>query len=83
MTRPAELKYSPSHEWTRLEDGIATVGITDFAVEQLGDLVFIDLPAGSETLKKNRSSSTCSNTKTCLPRKMNTESNWDSVFETY
>ena len=52
MTRPAELKYSPSHEWTRIEDGIATVGITDFAVEQLGDLVFIDLPAGSETVAR-------------------------------
>ena len=52
MTRPAELKYSPSHEWTRLDDGIATVGITDFAVEQLGDLVFIDLPAGSENVSR-------------------------------
>ena len=52
MTRPAALKYSPSHEWTRLEDGIATVGITDFAVEQLGDLVFIELPSGAETLAR-------------------------------
>ena len=44
MTRPVDLKYSPSHEWARIEDGTVTVGITDHAVEQLGDLVFVDLP---------------------------------------
>ncbi|MGH8492908.1 MAG: glycine cleavage system protein GcvH [Moraxellaceae bacterium] len=41
---PAELKYAPSHEWVRVEDDIATVGITDHAQDALGDLVFVELP---------------------------------------
>jgi glycine cleavage system H protein len=41
---PAELKYTNSHEWVRLEDGIATIGITDFAQSELGDVVYVDLP---------------------------------------
>lgn len=52
MTRPVDLKYSPSHEWARIEDGTATVGITDHAVEQLGDLVFVDLPQAGTTIGK-------------------------------
>jgi glycine cleavage system H protein len=44
MKRPVDLKYASSHEWVRLEGDVATVGITDFAVEQLGDLAFVDLP---------------------------------------
>ena len=42
---PADLKYTNEHEWVRLEDGIATVGITDFAQKQLGDVVFVELPS--------------------------------------
>lgn len=38
------LKFTDDHEWLRLEDGVATVGITQFAVEQLGDIVFAELP---------------------------------------
>jgi glycine cleavage system H protein len=42
---PTDLKYAPSHEWARLEkDNIVRVGITDFAQQELGDLVFIELP---------------------------------------
>ncbi|MBK8978679.1 MAG: glycine cleavage system protein GcvH [Planctomycetes bacterium] len=37
-------KYLPTHEWCRIQDGIATIGITDFAVQSLSDLVFLDLP---------------------------------------
>ena len=40
----AELRYSKSHEWLRVDNGIATVGITKYAAEQLGDVVFIELP---------------------------------------
>ena len=40
----AELRFSKSHEWLRVEDGIATVGITRYAADQLGDVVFIELP---------------------------------------
>jgi glycine cleavage system H protein len=48
---PADLKYTKSHEWVRLEaDGSVTVGITDHAQEALGDLVFIELPEVGKTL---------------------------------
>lgn len=40
-----ELKYSKDHEWVKVEGGIAIVGITDFAQNQLGDVVFVDLPS--------------------------------------
>lgn len=41
---PSELKYSKSHEWVKLEGDIATVGITDHAQEELGDIVYVELP---------------------------------------
>jgi glycine cleavage system H protein len=41
---PAELKYAKSHEWVRLEGDTATVGITDYAQNSLGDIVFVELP---------------------------------------
>ena len=41
---PAELKYLSSHEWVLIEDGVATVGISDHAQELLGDLVYVELP---------------------------------------
>lgn len=45
MNYPAELKYSKSHEWMKLEDGVAVIGISEFAQDALGDVVFISLPA--------------------------------------
>jgi glycine cleavage system H protein len=44
MAVPPELRYSKEHEWVRVEGDVATVGITDHAQEQLGDLVYLDLP---------------------------------------
>ena len=41
---PTELKYTKDHEWVRIDGGEATVGITDFAQRQLGDVVFVELP---------------------------------------
>lgn len=41
----AELRYTKSHEWARLENGIATMGISNYAQEQLGDVVYVELPA--------------------------------------
>jgi glycine cleavage system H protein len=40
----ADLRFSKSHEWLRVENGVATVGITRYAAEQLGDVVFVELP---------------------------------------
>lgn len=48
----AKVYYTPEHEWISVEDGVGTVGITDHAQEQLGDLVFIELPAKGKTVKK-------------------------------
>ena len=48
---PAELKYSKDHEWTKVEGKIATIGITDFAQDQLGDVVYVELPAIGKELK--------------------------------
>ena len=45
MNYPVDLKYSKSHEWVRFEDGVAIVGISDFAQDALGDVVFVNLPA--------------------------------------
>ena len=45
MNYPAELKYTKSHEWIRYEDGVAVIGISDFAQDALGDVVFVNLPA--------------------------------------
>ena len=50
MNLPKELKYTKEHEWIRVEGDVAYVGITDYAQEQLGDIVFIDIPTVGETL---------------------------------
>ena len=47
---PANLKYSNDHEWCLLEGDTATIGITDFAQSQLGDIVFVDVPTVGETV---------------------------------
>ena len=50
MKFPTDLKYSTEHEWVRFEGKKAVVGITDFAQSQLGDIVFVELPAVGATL---------------------------------
>ncbi len=50
MNYPTELQYSRDHEWLRMEDGIAVIGISDFAQSELGDVVFVNLPeVGDDT----------------------------------
>jgi glycine cleavage system H protein len=52
MEFPKELRYSREHEWVAIEENIATVGITDFAQDQLGDVVFVELPeVGAQVTK--------------------------------
>lgn len=51
MNIPAELKYTQDHEWIRIEGNIATVGITDFAQGELGDIVFVDINTVGKDLK--------------------------------
>lgn len=52
MNFPAELKYTKDHEWVRVEGNVATVGITDFAQKELGDIVYVDISTVGETLSK-------------------------------
>lgn len=48
-----ELRFTKSHEWVRVEDAVATIGITDYAQEQLGDIVFIELPKVGDKIKQS------------------------------
>jgi glycine cleavage system H protein len=50
MSYPADLKYTKDHEWVRLDGGTGAVGITHFAQQQLGDVVYVDLPEVGTTL---------------------------------
>jgi glycine cleavage system H protein len=52
MNIPENLKYTKDHEWARIEGDMATVGITDFAQSELGDIVYVELPeVGSQTVQ--------------------------------
>ena len=53
MNFPENLKYSKNHEWIRVEGDIAYIGITTFAQEELGDIVFVDIDTEGETLDKD------------------------------
>ena len=44
MNIPSNLQYTKDHEWAKIENGVATIGITDFAQRELGDIVFVELP---------------------------------------
>jgi glycine cleavage system H protein len=52
MNIPSELKYTKDHEWIRVEGNVATVGITDFAQGELGDIVYVEVETTGETLDK-------------------------------
>jgi glycine cleavage system H protein len=53
MTDLDALKYTAEHEWVALDGDVATVGITDYAAEQLGDIVYVDLPAAGSSITAN------------------------------
>jgi glycine cleavage system H protein len=55
MNFPADLKYTKDHEWIRMEGGIGTIGITEFAQGELGDVVFVELPAVGAAVKAHAS----------------------------
>ena len=53
MKIPSDLKYTKDHEWVRIDGDIATVGITDFAQGELGDIVYVEVETLDETLDKD------------------------------
>jgi len=54
MTYPENLKYTKEHEWVLVEGGQGTIGITDHAQNELGDIVFVDLPKVGTTINKGK-----------------------------
>lgn len=64
MKFPANVKYTSEHEWIRLDGEEAYVGITDYAQEQLGDIVFVDVTSEGETLEKGEAFGTIEVVKT-------------------
>jgi len=61
---PADLKYVKTHEWVRLEGDIATIGVTDFAQSELGDVVYVDLPNVGRVLAEGDSFGSVESVKT-------------------
>ena len=55
MAYPANFRYTKDHEWLDAKDGVATVGITDYAQSELGDVVFVELPAVGKQLEAGKS----------------------------
>ena len=53
MNFPDDLKYTKEHEWVRVKGNVATVGITDWAQDQLGEVVFVELPEEAEEVEKD------------------------------
>jgi glycine cleavage system H protein len=49
---PGDLRYTKDHEWVRVDGDTATIGVTDFAASQLGDVVFVDLPAAGKAVEQ-------------------------------
>lgn len=64
MNVPADLLYTSDHEWVNIDGDVATVGITDFAQGELGDIVFIEFPALNLTVEKGQSAGTIEAVKT-------------------
>jgi glycine cleavage system H protein len=61
---PSDLKYTKSHEWVRVEGDTATIGITDYAQSELGDIVFVDLPTPGRSLRGEESLGSVESVKT-------------------
>ena len=55
MNVPEKLQYTEDHEWVAVEDDVATIGITDYAQSELGDIVFIELPSVGDSITKGDS----------------------------
>ena len=63
MNIPEDLQYTKSHEWIRIDDGTATIGITDHAQDELGDIVFVELPDEGDTFDAGDSFGTVESVK--------------------
>ena len=66
MNTPTELRYSTDHEWVRTEDDVVRVGITDFAQDALGDVVYVELPEPGLEVQANSAFAEIESTKSVL-----------------
>ncbi len=64
MTYPNDLKYTKEHEWIKIEGNKGIIGVTKYAIEQLGDVVYLDLPKIGAQFKANETFGTIESTKT-------------------
>lgn len=64
MNIPSNLKYTSDHEWVSMEDGVATIGITDFAQSELGDIVFVEFPEVGDSFEIGKTFGTIEAVKT-------------------
>ncbi len=64
MNVPEELKYTKEHEWLKAEEGLATIGITDYAQSELGDIVFVELPQVGDAVSQGEPFGTIEAVKT-------------------
>ncbi|HEY6129830.1 MAG TPA: glycine cleavage system protein GcvH [Candidatus Acidoferrum sp.] len=63
MAYPANYRYTNEHEWVNAKDGMATIGITDYAQHELGDVVFVELPEPGKKLEKGKTFGTVESVK--------------------
>jgi len=63
MAYPANYRYTKEHEWVNAKDGVATMGITDYAQHELGDVVFVELPEAGKKLETGKSFGTVESVK--------------------
>jgi glycine cleavage system H protein len=63
METPKDLKYARTHEWVRVEGDVAYIGISDYAQEELGDIVYVEMPAAGDSYKKGEEAATIESVK--------------------
>lgn len=63
MNIPKDLKYTKEHEWARIEGQVVTIGITDYAQKELGDIVFVELPKVGTVVQKDKEMTTIESVK--------------------
>jgi len=63
LTFPEDLLYAQDHEWIRMENGAAVIGISDYAQDQLGDIVYVELPSAGQTFAKGEAFGTVESVK--------------------
>lgn len=64
MNVPNDLKYTKTHEWVKLDNGVATIGITDYAQSELGDIVFVETPPVGKSVNAEESIGSVESVKT-------------------